>query len=295
MTRLNGSDTAPFIKAAIRDVKAHREEKGYRPIPVGYSGADIPSLRPMLQNYLACGPEPAQAADFFSLNVYEWCGCSSFRGSGYSDLVTNATGLQIPVFVSETGCNDPTPRLFTDQASILGPDMTDTWSGAIIYEWIAEANDYGLIRYGDKVDAADPTALDGYPRSGTPTPVSPDFSNLKKQWATLFPTGVASSDYASSASDLTPIACPTSTQDGWIVDPSAELPSLGSTLDRAAASSTAGAASASASQTGAAVAVGRGTIGHGMVLVGLVNVGLSAPGAMVALSVGGFLGMLVSL
>lgn len=38
MTRLNGSDTAPFVKAAVRDVKAYRKSKGYRDIPVGYSG-----------------------------------------------------------------------------------------------------------------------------------------------------------------------------------------------------------------------------------------------------------------
>ena len=38
MTRLNGSDAAPFVKAGIRDIKAYRQSKGYRDIPVGYSG-----------------------------------------------------------------------------------------------------------------------------------------------------------------------------------------------------------------------------------------------------------------
>ncbi|KAL9126873.1 MAG: hypothetical protein Q9217_004154 [Psora testacea] len=246
MTRLNGSDTAPFIKAAMRDVKAYRDQKNYRPIPVGYSGADIPSLRPMLQNYLACGTPPAEAADFFSLNVYEWCGVSSFPGSGYNKLVANATGLQIPIFISETGCREPRPRLFDDQVSIFGDDMADSWSGAIVYEWIQEANDYGLISYGPKVDPSDPTALDGYPRSGKPSPVSPDYSNLKAHWATLHPTGVALSAYSTSASGLKPIACPSLTVNGWIVDPTASLPSLGQTLNRAATatgSQTAGTAS----------------------------------------------------
>lgn len=117
MTRLNGSDAAPFVKSAIRDVKAYRDMKKYRDIPVGYSGADIPELRPMLQNYLACGDDPADAADFFSLNVYEWCGASTFPGSGYSHLIANSTGVQIPIFISETGCRKPKPRLFTDQAA----------------------------------------------------------------------------------------------------------------------------------------------------------------------------------
>lgn len=45
--------------------------------------------------------------------------------------------------------------------------MADVWSGSIIYEWIEEANNYGLVKYGDKVDPASPGApADGYPRSG---------------------------------------------------------------------------------------------------------------------------------
>lgn len=191
----------------------------------------------MLQNYLACGPEPKEAADFYSLNVYEWCGKSTFRGSGYVDLVKNSTGLQIPIFISETGCHEPEPRLFDDQDSILGPDMDDTWSGAIVYEWIEETNHYGLVSYGPSVDPTSNTAaLDGFTRSGTPTPVSPDFSNLKRHWATLHPTGVALSAYSASAAKLTPIACPATTPNGWIVNPTASLPSLGQTLDPAATS-----------------------------------------------------------
>lgn len=31
--------------------------------------------------------------------------------------------------------------------------MVNTWSGAIIYEWIQEMNQYGLINYGPQLDA----------------------------------------------------------------------------------------------------------------------------------------------
>ena len=191
----------------------------------------------MLQNYLACGSNTSEAADFFSLNVYEWCGQSSFYGSGYNELVQNATGLSIPIFISETGCRKPKPRTFDDMDSILGKDMDDVFSGAIVYEWIEETNDYGLISYGPQVnDTTDTDALDGYIRTGTPTPVSPDYSNLKKHWATLHPTGVALSAYSASASSLTPVACPSSTVNGWIVNPTVALPSLGQTIDLAATS-----------------------------------------------------------
>jgi len=116
-----------------------------------FTEADIPELRPMLQNYMACG-DAADISDFFSLNVYEWCGDSSYDGSGYSMLEQNATDLNIPIFISETGCRIPAPRLFTDQAAIFGQNMSKTWSGAIIYEWIEEANKYGLINYGTSLD-----------------------------------------------------------------------------------------------------------------------------------------------
>lgn len=123
----------------------------------------------------------------------------------------------------------------------------------------------------------DPTtataALDGYPRSGTPTPISPDYSNLKAQWATLSPSGVKLSAYSASATAISAVACPSSTASGWAVDPSAPLPSLGQTLNLAAvsASSTATGSAASASPTkGAAPASGGMEVG-GMML-GLAGV-----------------------
>ena len=45
---VNGSDTAPFIKAAIRDVKAYRDQKKYRTIPVGYSAGMLNDLHTSL-------------------------------------------------------------------------------------------------------------------------------------------------------------------------------------------------------------------------------------------------------
>jgi len=231
--------------------------------------ADIPDLRPMLQNYLACGTEPAHAADFFSLNVYEWCGQSSFGGSGYNQLVANATGLQIPIFISETGCRIPKPRTFDDQDSILGPEMENTWSGAIVYEWIEETNDYGLISYGPTVDPSSSTAaLDGFSRSGTPSPVTPDYSNLKKHWATLHPTGIRLSAYSATAS-MPAIACPSSTPNGWIVDPTVPLPSVGETLDRAA-TSTGGLQTGSAKPTTTAKKGAAATIKPAMMMGGNV-------------------------
>ncbi|PSN71811.1 glycolipid anchored surface protein GAS1, partial [Corynespora cassiicola Philippines] len=225
LTSGTGSYSAPFVKAAARDLKAYRDTKGYRKIPVGYAAADIGSLRPMLQNYLACGDKPEDAIDFFALNAYSWCGQSNYQQSGYISLVENAKAYNVPIFLSETGCNVPTPRNFDDQDAIFGPEMSAVWSGAIIYEWIQEVNNYGLIKYGEHVDPASPGAPpDGYTRSGTPTPILPDFTNLSSKWKTLNPTGVKEAEYNPK---LTPVPCPTFMPTVWKVDPSKPLPTLG--------------------------------------------------------------------
>lgn len=166
ITTSNGSVTSPYIKAAARDMKAYRDKKGYRNIPIGYSAADIASLRPMLQDYLSCGNNASERVDFFALNAYSWCGDSSYQQSGYDNLEKNAKDLPVPIFMSETGCNTVRPRDFKDQEALFG-EMADVWSGSIIYEWIEEQNNYGLISYGPKVDPASPNAPpDGFPRSG---------------------------------------------------------------------------------------------------------------------------------
>ncbi|OAL45635.1 hypothetical protein IQ07DRAFT_576258 [Pyrenochaeta sp. DS3sAY3a] len=224
LTTSAGSPAAPYVKAAARDLKAHRTAKGYRNIPVGYSAADIASLRPMLQNYLACGSNASESLDFFSLNAYSWCGSSSYMQSGYNMLEQNATNLHIPIFLSETGCNTVRPRDFKDQEAIYG-EMSEVWSGSIVYEWIEEANNYGLIKYGEKVDPSSPNSPpDGFTRSGTPTPIVPDFANLGSVWKTLSPSGIKASVYTPTNQ---PVACPDFTSGAWEVNPTSALPSLG--------------------------------------------------------------------
>lgn len=197
----------------------------------------------MVQNYMACGSNAAESLDFFALNAYEWCGKSSYVTSGYSDLEKNATDYNIPIFFSETGCNTAPPRTFEDQQQIFGV-MADTWSGAIIYEWIQEANNYGLVSYGPSVDVTSAGAT--ITRSGTPTPISPDFSNLMTQWSSVNPSSVKQSAY--NPSNSAP-ACPTSMPGAWEVDGDVKLPSLGQTGNVASSTATASATGSAASAT----------------------------------------------
>ena len=256
------SGAAPYIKAAARDMKAYRSSKGYREIPVGYSAADIAQLRPMLQDYLTCGGNASEAVDFFALNSYEWCDPSTYETSGYANLEAGASDFPVPIFFSETGCNVPGPRLFTDQEAIFGVNMSSDWSGSIIYEWIEEANHYGLISYAPPLapTATGSNIAGGFVRAGVPTPVQPDFDNLRSVWGAVTPTGVQEAKY--KADSISTRTCPESTSGGWLVNGNVALPSLAvvhsgteSTLDSASISGTTvtpGAAMASTTSSSAA-------------------------------------------
>jgi 1,3-beta-glucanosyltransferase GAS1 len=103
----------------------------------------------MLHDYLACRPNETERLDFYALNSYEWCGDSAtYQTSGYMALQQMFEDYPLPIFLSEDGCNTVPPRTFNDQQAIFGPEMSGTWSGAIIYEWIQELNNYGLVSYG---------------------------------------------------------------------------------------------------------------------------------------------------
>ncbi|CAL3963507.1 unnamed protein product [Diplocarpon coronariae] len=216
---LGGSPSAPYIKAAVADMKSYINAKSYRKVPIGYSAADIAELRPMLQDYLACG-EADEAIDFFGLNSYEWCGDATYQTSGYSALQNMALGYNLPIFFSETGCNVGGERTFNDQKAIFGPEMIHTWSGSILYEWVEETNAYGLVTYPN-----------GQIYSGAPIPIQPDFDNLSNVWKETSPTGVSEGRYTAKYSAP---ACPAATG-GWSVDGDVPLPRLDSSIIKAIA------------------------------------------------------------
>lgn len=122
-----------------------------RDIPVGYSAADV---RPLLVDsayYLTCNltNSTASRSDFFGLNSYSWCGDATYTSSGYNVLTEDFTNITVPVFFSETGCNNVKPRVFNEIEAIYGPDMSQALSGALVYEYSQEANDYGLVNIND--------------------------------------------------------------------------------------------------------------------------------------------------
>ena len=67
------TNTAPYIKAVVRDVRAYRDARGYRKIPISYTAADVPELQLPTVSYLTCGDQD-DAIEMFGMNVFSWCG-----------------------------------------------------------------------------------------------------------------------------------------------------------------------------------------------------------------------------
>jgi hypothetical protein len=81
------------------------KSKGGRYIPIGYSAADIASIRPMFQDYLVCGSMNS-TIDFFAVNIYEWvwilipCLSRSFLIS--QSLLASPLALPLPELSSKS-------------------------------------------------------------------------------------------------------------------------------------------------------------------------------------------------
>ncbi len=203
---VNSSITAPYIKAATRDIKIFRDARGYRPIPISYGASDVSSLRLLSAEYFACG-DTSEKLDIFGLNVYSWCGNSSYYVSRYDQLYIEFQDIDIPVLFLETGCNAVTPRDFAEVATMLGSVFPATFSGVMVYEWPNNENEYGLVQYENEDGTGFPTTLD-------------DYNALKTVYQGASPV---STDKASYTPSNSPPACPTSNVD-WPVAGDGALP-----------------------------------------------------------------------
>ncbi|USP78893.1 carbohydrate-binding module family 43 protein [Curvularia clavata] len=193
----NQTAAAAFVKAAVRDTKTYIQNQNYRKtLGVGYATADVPS-RDDLAHYFACQPGDSgnkTSIDFWGYNVYSWCGDSNYASSSYDERVKFFSNYPVPVFFAEYGCIEglsggPTSRPFTE-VSVLYGNMTNVFSGGIVYEWFMGANNYGLVSLTNNDASVSPY---------------PDFTSLQSQLASVTPSGTQRSAYTPTN---TPPACP---------------------------------------------------------------------------------------
>ncbi|KAI1502219.1 Glucanosyltransferase-domain-containing protein [Biscogniauxia marginata] len=202
------TSVAPYIKAAVRDIKAFRDARGYRKIPISYTTPYSDDGLPVdTADYLSCGDEP-DALELFGINVYTWCGNSSYYASGFDKLYEQFQGLNIPVVFSETGCREQAGD-FADVSTMLGPVFQAVFSGSIVYEWTMQDNGYGLVQYSSNDYTGFPETLD-------------DYNALKTAFSTSNPTGTSKEAYTPSN---TAPSCPTSAST-WSVKIDEALPTI---------------------------------------------------------------------
>ncbi|KAH7367885.1 1,3-beta-glucanosyltransferase gel2 [Plectosphaerella cucumerina] len=140
----------PYLRAVTRDLRNYIKNHSDRHIPVGYSAADVRDVLWDTWNYMQCAEDGDEndmsRAEIFGLNSYSWCGESDFVKSTYKQLVDGLESSSIPVFFSEYGCNEVTPRPFTEVGTIYSDQMMGVFSGGLVYEYSQESHNYGLVQ-----------------------------------------------------------------------------------------------------------------------------------------------------
>ena len=137
----NNTAASAFVKAAVRDTKAYIVSKNYRPMGVGYA-SDDDDTRVELADYFNCGPA-SDSIDFWGYNIYSWCGQKDYVTSNYEARTEEFSTYNVPAFFAEYGCNKVEPRIFQETSYLYGSNMSQVWSGGIVYMYFQEDNDYG--------------------------------------------------------------------------------------------------------------------------------------------------------
>lgn len=179
-----------YVKAAVRDTKAYIKTNVNRWMGVGYAANDDPDIRAQIAYYFNCGNQ-SDAIDYWGYNIYEWCGSSTLQDSGYDKQIEFFKNYSVPVFFAEYGCNLPNGadgRIFEETTALYEKEMTDVFSGGIVYMYFEEANDYGLVSV-----------------KGSSASTMKNYDALKTRMASVAPSATAMDSYKPTNS---PASCP---------------------------------------------------------------------------------------
>ena len=205
-------DTGPFVKAAVRDMKAYMRQKNYRAIPVGYIdstyGSAYKNAAPSLandtvSNYLNCDRQD-ETVDFWGLSMLNRSGprqnLSDYMNSPNNRILSLAN-YSVPVFIASYGGKLRDWERFRNDSEILflyGERMSQTWSGGLIYEFMGD--------YGRSIASRPVSKFDflGLFRTQVLT-ITPEFNYVSSLMAQISPSGVELAKYTPTN---TAAACP---------------------------------------------------------------------------------------
>jgi len=218
----NKSNTpaSAYVKAAVRDTKKFiATQYPGRWMGVGYAANDDADIRENIAHYFNCGKQE-DAIDYWGYNIYEWCGESTFEKSGYATQVEFFKNFSVPVFFAEYGCNQggAANRIWQETTALYSKQMTDVFSGGIVYMYFQETNDYG--------ESSPPLFLHATPHpadwrlglvtvSGGKASTMRDYGALQTVIAEVNPSSTAMGSYTPTNS---PQACP-AVNDNWLAHP----------------------------------------------------------------------------
>ncbi|KAI4250860.1 MAG: hypothetical protein LQ352_005206 [Teloschistes flavicans] len=255
------TDSGPYVKAAVRDMKAYIRQKEYRPIPVGYvndvlqgNAAAIDSQSKDTWEYLNCGGINDRI-DFFGANMVTFCKGSTYTDSGYNNATQSLSAYSLPIFLAAYGCSQALSRDFSEIKVIYGQQMSPIWSGGIIYEYFYQGPEpaYGLVSV-----------------SGSQVSLRTNFADVVTSIATVSPSSVASASYSPSNDDAA--TCPPGAATSLPSNPRTALASPSSTASGSSTNGTGSpATSPSLSRSGLSSGA-RAGIGIGVAVVVMITI-----------------------
>jgi len=200
----------PYIRAVTRDLHQYMRARGGRVVPVGYSAADVREVLADTLSYVSCSIQgeanDESKSDFIGVNGYSWCGATDWHTGQYDQLASIFGSSSIPVFFSEYGCNQVTPRSFNEVGTIYNPQQMPMFSGGLVYQYSEDVNNYGLVNITDDKTLA---LLD-------------DLSTISSKWAGIDQKSLATSN--STATGLKAPTCSSSLITGGKISNTFKLP-----------------------------------------------------------------------
>ncbi|MCJ1423304.1 1,3-beta-glucanosyltransferase gas1 [Sticta canariensis] len=216
---ISQDSSGPYVKAAVRDMKAYIRDRNYRPIPVGYVSSFycniddhhvLPTAIPItspdpikfavpidvgiaevrtstsvaptdIPDYLNCGDKRDNNIDFWGANIRSWCTGSNYTSSGYANATSDFSSFSVPVFLAAYGCPTASSRDFSEIVTIYGHLMSSVWSGGIIYQYFSHSDfEPGLVSFG----------------TGGGVTTAGGYQNLSRHIVTVSPSSIHSASYS---------------------------------------------------------------------------------------------------